>query len=167
MSNVYDSSTPCCKEAWVLVMSTFTVVRRPVQLPVGGTPYCLFLRDFLSGVDVGKGSSSRSGASVAAGIHFSSVMVLVARSKACWRTWWSGAERARDPTEKHPDSPQVMLVGLGSGLAATASVLLANRTEAVATEAKMKSRIVAIASVKFVYSLQRPKNAISRLSRLR
>lgn len=114
-----------------------------MQLPVGGAPYCLFLRDFVDAVCVGKGSSWRIGASIAWGIHLSSVMVLVARSKACCKTSCSVPDKVKEATEKHPASPQVMFEGLGSGFAATASAFLANRTEAVATEAKRKSRMVA------------------------
>src|SRR5690242_17244696 len=147
MSNVYDSSTPCCKAACVLAISTLTVVRRPVQLPVGGALYCLFLLDFFEAVGVGKGSNSRTGASIAAGIHFRAVTVPVARSKACCSTSCSGADRLNDPTEKHPESPQVMLTGLGRGLAATASACLANRTEAVAAEARRKSRMTMVVYV--------------------
>ena len=83
-----------------------------------------------------------TGASVACGIHFSSAMVLVTRSNAAESTSWSGASRATDPKEKQPESPQVMFVGFGRGFAATASACLANKAEAVTTEAKMKSRMV-------------------------
>jgi hypothetical protein len=68
----------------------------------------------------------------------------VARSKACCRTSWSGADRVNDSTEKQPELPQVMLEGLGSGLAATASAFLANRTAAAATEVMIRSRMVVI-----------------------
>ena len=102
--------------------------------------YCL-LCFRLGAVALGKGSNWRIGASTAAGIHFRSVMVLVARSKACCRTAWSGAERLREPTEKQPEVPHVIVAGLGRGLAATASTDVANRVEAVATDARRRSRM--------------------------
>lgn len=85
------------------------------------------------------------GASVAAGIHFRSVMVLVMRSKASLRIVLLGASRVTDPHEKQPEVPHVMLTGAGRGLAATASAWAVNRATVVTTEAKRKSRIMVLA----------------------
>lgn len=101
--------------------------------------YCLLV--FLAAAELeGNGSKLRTGASIAWGIHFRSVMALNARSNPsrtiCDSTPW----RVSDVTEKGDPEPHEISVGFGSGLAATASALLASR--AVARAAKVKSRIM-------------------------
>ena len=54
-------------------------------------------------------------------------MVLVARAKAAWSRSLLGASRVTAPKEKQPEVPQVMLAGLGNGLAAAASACPVNR----------------------------------------
>src|SRR4051812_30577979 len=100
----------------------------------------------LAGAGVGNGWNDRTGASVAAGIHFRAEMALVARSNPFLITSLSGATNRRDPTALAPPEPQVMVCGLGSGLALTASARPASRVVAKAAKAGMTLRIVSYTS---------------------
>lgn len=75
------------------------------------------------GFPVGKGAKVPMGASMAAGTHFSVLMVFHVRDQAVETTWLDTSElRTREPTTAlGPDVPQVMFCGAGRGLTATAS----------------------------------------------